>query len=93
MFNDKSSPSSPGRISGRYDFGFGLKGVFKSVEKMAECPSSLAFTTDDIGHEMCHGLTLGRSTDTSSSTHFFAHPCPEVVLFWLFAPARVCPGL
>ena len=31
---------------------------------MVNCPSSPAMTTDDIGHEMCHGLTLGRSTDT-----------------------------
>ena len=44
--------------------GFGLKGVFGSVERMVKCPSSLAFTTDDIGHDLCDRLTLGRSTDT-----------------------------
>ena len=44
---------------------------------MVKCPSSLAFTTDDIGHEMCHVWTLGRSTDTYFFDPLLRSPLPR----------------
>ena len=76
VFNDIFSQCSSGRIFGRQDFGFGLKGVFKSVESMVKCPSSPAMTTDDIGHDLCHVLTLGRSTGTQFFDPLLRSPLP-----------------